>query len=273
MKIYLACNVWDHYKELVKKCNHAHLLVSFAYISQTEKINPIEWIIKDHYPINGLIIDSGAFTAWTTNKTIDLNAYIDFCHAVNERFSPTIKKLTIVNLDVIPGKMGEFVTEKDRQESAELGWKNFEVMKKAGLKPVHIFHQFEEEHWLDKLMADDGDYIGISPSNDCTITQKQEWLNWVFYKIRNKKKTHGFGVTAEKLVKSYPWYSVDSTSWLAGFKFGNIKTLKNRVSFNGLHSRDEDHVAVWTMQRIKELQTLEKETTDIWASRGVVWGD
>ena len=54
--------------------------------------------------------------------------------------------------------------------------------------------------------------------------KKTERFNF-FENIYNKYPTHkfhGLGVNDPKLIKSFPFYSVDSTSWLIGDKVGRI---------------------------------------------------
>jgi len=171
-----------------------------------------------------LMLDSGAFSAWNQGVSISLKDYIDFCLENIEVID------FIVNLDVIPGK-GPFikVTKKDIENSAYEGWKNYETMLDAGIpkeKLIHVFHQGESMDWLER-MVDEIPYIGISPANDRTTEQKMLWLDKCMNIVTDKQgfpivKFHGFGVTSLTLMLRYPWYSVDSTSWVVTGRMGSI---------------------------------------------------
>jgi len=79
-------------------------------------------------------------------------------------------------------------------------------------------------------MAKDFEYFGVSPANDVSLKEKVKWLKKVFFRIKATRKTHGFGATANTLIKQFPFYSVDSTSWKAGGLFARIPTFKNSKS-------------------------------------------
>ena len=80
-------------------------------------------------------------------------------------------------------------------------------------------------HWLEKMIEEGCEYIGISPANDRTTAQKMVWLDEVFNYLCGdegypKIKTHGFGVTALPILYRYPWFSIDSATWLMVGAYG-----------------------------------------------------
>ena len=111
-----------------------------------------------------LMLDSGAYTAWTQNAVIDLDAYAAFiCDHVDDLD-------VVVNLDVLPGRWGHMSSQTDIEKSAQAGWENWQTLTKKvpdRLRPMHVFHQGESWSWLTRLM-DYAELIGISPGNDRT---------------------------------------------------------------------------------------------------------
>ena len=86
----------------------------------------------------------------------------------------------------------------------------------------------EDLKYIDIYMKKGYDYIGIGGLGQ-EVTKKQYfvWADEVFAKICNKEgypivKTHGFAMTSFDLMLRYPWYSVDSTSWVMTSRFGGI---------------------------------------------------
>jgi hypothetical protein len=70
-------------------------------------------------------------------------------------------------------------------------------------------------------------YIGISPYMKASQNSVLRWLDHCFTRITVKDgiplcKTHGFGVTGHRIVRRYPWFSVDSTTWALSAAYGNI---------------------------------------------------
>lgn len=186
-----------------------------------------------------LILDSGAFSAWTKQININIDEYINFCleHLSYIDF--------IVNLDVIPGSPGKKdLPAEERERSAVIGWQNYEYMLERGIpkeKLIHIFHQGEKFSWLEKI-ANAMPYIGLSPANDRTTSEKMQWLDECMKYVCDENgmpivKWHGFAVTSLKLMRRYPWYSVDSTSWVMTSRMGSIYVPKYK---NGKFIYEED---------------------------------
>jgi hypothetical protein len=168
------------------------------------------------------MLDSGAFSAWYHSDSIDLDAYIAFVKEHQSKF------YSIVALDVIPGNNARMAkTTADIEAAAIQSHKNFAKMRRAGIDAIPVFHMGEDWSWLDKMIADKIPYIGISPYMKATQVNIIKWLDQVYTRIGEKDgspvcKTHGFGVTGHQLVRRYPWFSVDSTSWALSAGYGNI---------------------------------------------------
>ena len=58
----------------------------------------------------------------------------------------------------------------------------------------------------------------------------KKWLKKLVFYARDKGvKVHGLGYTSLTGMKEIPFYSVDSTSWLAGNKFGSIYCFNGKT--------------------------------------------
>lgn len=165
--------------------------------------------------MENLIMDSGAFSAWSKGLSIDFDAYIAYCLEHLEHIT------YVVNLDVIPAKPGQkSISQEEIERSASLGYRNARKMIASGIpkeKLIHVFHQNENFKWLER-MVDEFEYIGLSPANDRTTQEKMVWLDQCMPYVTDAKglptiKFHGFAVTAHSLMMRYPWFSVDSASW------------------------------------------------------------
>jgi len=158
-------------------------------------------------------LDSGAFSAWSRGTQIDLDEYCAFIRANIDHIE------VYANLDVIAGKPGGDVTKAERNEGARQSWDNFLYMKNEGLSPIPVYHIGEDWEWLDRMLEYGCDYIGLGGLVGVDSVRRRSWLDSVFLKITDAKgmpvvKTHGFGMTSIPLIFRYPWYSVDSTTWI-----------------------------------------------------------
>lgn len=169
-----------------------------------------------------LFLDSGAFGAWSRGKEIDVRDYIRYIKE-NEKFI-----WHYVNLDVIPGKFGHRDnSQAEIERSAQGSYKNQQKMKDKDLSPIPVFHQGERMHWLERYLADGEGYIGLSANKFVRIDEQRKWLDMCFNILCDKEgrplvKTHGFALTAFRLLTSYPWYTVDSTTWSLTPGYGQI---------------------------------------------------
>lgn len=170
------------------------------------------------------IIDSGAFTQWQNQKDeVNVDNYCDFLLQLTDLCNH------YVNLDAIPGKFGTIPGPEEVERAAKLSYENLKKMEARGLKPVPVFHQGERYEWLQRYVEEGYEFIGISPANDRTTDQRILWLDDVFEMLTNEKgepivRTHGLAATSPKILRRYPWYSCDSTSWRMKGDFGAIQT-------------------------------------------------
>ena len=232
-----------------------------------------------------LIIDSGAYTAWTKGSEVDLDEYINFSKEIQN--NNNLNSLVIVNLDIIPGRFGSVPCKEDIEIASQEGWKNYEKMKGEGLEVMHLFHQHEDIKWLNKLMKEKVDYIGISPANDMSSKARLKWLKGVFSIVKDKKKTHGFGVTDIKILSQIPFFSADSSNWstlarwgcsgiydgklgMRSVKYGKLKDALD-MGLDHKALRDNSFLRKEMIKTIKGYLMIEKDITKLWVTRGVKW--
>ena len=188
-----------------------------------------------------LMLDSGAFSAWTRGVEIDLDAYIDYLLEREEYIWAPI------GLDVIPGREGLTRTSRQTEEAARKTYVNLSIMRRAGVRNViPVFHHGERLEWLKKYVEDGYEYIGIAPSKSTSNRKKIEWLDDVFEYLCGDAgfppvRLHAFGETAHSIICRYPWASVDSTSWAIPASMGWVFVPPQKE--NG----DFDFLSPWFM--------------------------
>lgn len=194
----------------------------------------LEWVryLKEHPECHcKLVVDSGAYSAWSRGLDFDLDEYINFLNSNN--VIETV--FWCAEADVIPGSFGVDPTKEEIENAPNKSWENYLYMIKhvnIPKKIVPIFHQGEDFKFLKQILEykfEDGDnipYIGISPRNDVHVNEKIKWYEKVWKFIRESSNpnvlTHNFGMTSIPLMEQYPSCSSDSTSWIRSASFGNI---------------------------------------------------
>jgi len=234
MIILFATATFQRQYGLLQKTEN--ILEAWPKLKADEKL--YEWLLSEEREEDWfMLLDSGVFSTWTLGHEVDLDAYSEYCKKGLEDNAFN----AVVGVDVIPGEYGRVPTKEEVLASAAKGWDNFLcLVEEKGLpadKVVHVFHQGEDFAWLEKLMAyhdkqlaegKEGLYIGLSPANDRTTKQKILWLEQVMPYVTNpdgsaRVKWHGFGVTSFDILRRYPWFTADSTSWMRPGAYGQIR--------------------------------------------------
>jgi len=153
-----------------------------------------------------LFLDSGAFSAWNLGKPIQVQDYIDY---VKNNLS---KIDYYVVLDVIT--------------QVQASWENQCAMEAQGLKPLPVYHTEDPFPYLDRCLHYDYFCLG-GMAKGFTTKQRRDFLDACWERMTDADgapltKVHGLGMTSIDLMMRYPWYSVDSTSWLLASAMGNI---------------------------------------------------
>lgn len=202
-------------------------LLSFWDISQNQFNIPFAFELSMTTKTD-IFLDSGAFSAFTQGVNIDIQEYIDFIKKHE-------KHLTVyANLDVIGSPEGT--------------WKNQRRMEKAGLLPLPCFHHGEDPKWLKMYLSRGYDYIALGGMVPISTPDLKIWLDdiWKNYLTDDEGmpiiKVHGFGLTSNTLMRRYPWWSVDSTSWVMTGRMGGVYVPKFK---NGQYDYTED---CWKVQ-------------------------
>lgn len=165
-------------------------------------------------PCFSIFLDSGAYSAWRRQEDIPLSEYIRYV----ERHRDVID--VVVGLDVIAGHFGKkHLSVSEMRESAERSFRNTLEMRRAGIDAMPVYHQGEGLDWLKRMLDEGIDYIGISNQTWSSRDSQVAWLDMAFDYLCGRSgwpvvRTHGFGLTSMPLVRRYPYYSCDSTSWI-----------------------------------------------------------
>lgn len=199
-------------------------LASFHYIKDEATM------IKN---FNRFILDSGAFSFITSlkNKKLNWQQYvIDYGNFVKQH---DIKHFFELDIDPIVG-LKEVERLRDLLE------------KTAERKCIPVWHKSRGlNYW--KQMCKDYDYIAIGGivTQEIKRTQYRVFDNLLKIAKESRCKVHGLGFTNLEGMKKYKFYSVDSTAWLSGNKFGAVywfdgKSMKKQIKQSGKRIKSGD---------------------------------
>lgn len=173
-----------------------------------------------------LFLDSGAFSAWTQGAKIDIDEYIKFIKE-NESLITVYANLDVIKIKApIQPDPKKIKWIGPNEETAKLTLANQKIMEEAGLNPLPCFHFGEPMSYLD-YYVENYDYLALGVAGN-SGTSLMPWLDDCFKNHicdkdgMPKIRIHGFAVTGLSLMIKYPFYSVDSTSWVVTGRMGSI---------------------------------------------------
>ena len=215
-------------------------------------------------PCVSLMIDSGAYSAWSHNSSIDLKAYIKFLKSNKGKF------FSHVALDVLAQGFEKERTPESIEACAVQSCKNFHIMRDAGLDSIPVFHQGDDFKWLHQYLTQGVPFIGISCRKDLWAKEQQTWMDEVFSILTTKDgrpivKTHGFGITKVRFMLRYPWTTVDSTSWALMAAFGQIFIPQPNPDGTPNYATEPMSIAVSG----RYSKTLNKRQLEGWENQGM----
>lgn len=218
------------------------VLMSFYFLKNIQKTNA-----GQYQTIKGFktMLDSGAYTAKSKNKKIDIDALIS---------------------EIKSGGWNECAA-LDVIGNPEESYKNASYMKSKGVSAFPTFHYGEPWEFLQEY-AKNFDKVGLGGLVPVkSAVERNAWIAECMSRIW-PKKTHAFGVMGRDSLMRFPFHSVDSTSWEAGalcfggYAFANGQNLglgrpKARAAVGGKET--------YLRPECQHYLKLEKEVKARWA--------
>ena len=202
-----------------------------------------------------VFIDSGAFSAFTLGIQISVESYCEFLLRNKDIVR---KEEDILMASVLDGIGDPLQT-----------WRNQLEMEARGVKPLPCFHAGEDERYLEWYVSK-YDYITLGGMVGSSSKQLCIWLDRIWNKYlvdgsgRPRLKVHGFGITAISTMQRYPWWSVDSSSWIRTAAFGDIFTpqwgsvcISDKSPYR--HDRGQHATTLTEIEQDQVFQMLERE--------------
>ena len=223
-----------------------NVLLSYYYIRR-RGLAEIEERLKKHRGMK-ILIDSGAFTFFKDpqykEKTLEwwetyLKNYTDFVRTHRDYV------FACVELDI-----DSLVGAEQVQAWRE---KYFYPLEKEGINVIYLYHLDKDLDYFEQLCKRHA-YVGFSyleMKRNIDDPHEIELLINTLFDIAKKYRTaiHGFAITGNKMLLQYPFFSADSTTYLAGAQFGEI----NYFEAGALKHLKKD---VWKTQYMVKLQAL-----------------
>lgn len=157
-----------------------------------------------------ILLDSGAFSAYSKGRNISLIDYIDFIRAHEEVIDRYIA------LDVIG--------------DPDITQAYYEIMRSKGISPIPVFHFGGDFRYLDYYVERGETLIALGGS--AMIRNKQTVAAWIA-EVNSRYPSvefHLLGSSSRQITDSVRLYSCDSSTWILQAINGNPKHIKGKTA-------------------------------------------
>jgi hypothetical protein len=208
--------VWQPVNEMLIRKGAGRCL-SFAY---PKSLTQYCDLAKSMGVRSRVMMDSGAFSAWTQGRVVDLEKLSATFAALLDGYGDRCE-FVLINLDVIPGRKGVDATPEQIADAVQRSRENFAILKKrfAGLV-LPVFHQDEPLTYFQALV-NEAPYVCLSPRNDLAEKQRVKWAKDFSDRALNCR-FHGLAATGFNMTRKVQWHSVDSAAWIRAASYGTI---------------------------------------------------
>lgn len=290
MLIYMAgCESTDT-QDVVREGFISHGFFSYYYMRSGEV--KLAWFKSAREHVKDIIVDSGAHTFFSemsqTGLSVSVHRKVTKTLDTPEAYFAKYLQWLLANYEFydyfVELDIGEITGQKQVLE-----WR--EILKTNGLfkKCITVYHPetctFDE--YIEMLKDSESHYVALE--GDRPRRKRLDYLRLIKPAYERGIKVHGFAMTKNDVFTTYPFYSVDSTSWKAGMQYGSakfitgtgikIKRYANRTSAFKIHGMNTDffskdkRVARFNMQKatLRAFSKIEDDTTRLWEKRGIIW--
>lgn len=184
--------------------DRVRVLISFHYFRDVD----LDKLFGERWPgpPPEVFADSGAYSAFAAGADVKVEEYASWLTRWRHWFQ------VAANLDVIG----------DGPAAAAATRSNQEWLEDRGFQVLPVFHAAEPWEALEHYLDSGYPYLALGGLVGRRPTSIMAWLVRCFQMARGRAVFHGFGLTSWRPLADLPWFSVDSSTWGASYRYGQL---------------------------------------------------
>lgn len=204
MKIYhVAVDSSTAETEALRMVKPPYLLLSYHYFRN----KPLKDFVRKIGYTPEIMLDSGAYSAWTKGKGIALTDYMQYIDENSEHIT------RYINLDVF--------------QDNEMSYDYYRIMKRKGYNPIPVIQYGDDyQEWLDNYYYHGERFIALGGTVPVkSKSEVSEWvklLSWMYPEV----DFHLLGSSSRKIIDHCDMYSCDSSTWFMQAIMGKPNHIK-----------------------------------------------
>lgn len=189
MTIYFVATTNKEELEVIRELKPENVLVSYWYF----KNKPMREFCEEIGYSPNILLDSGAYSAFTKGKTVNL---LDYMRYITDNL-PFLE--SYISLDVIT--------------DAQLSVAFYDLMRMKGLDPIPVYHYGEDQGTLDHYLTVGANRVALGGT--VPIKNKRVVADWCkeLHSMHPEINFHLLGSTSKVVRESESVSSCDASSW------------------------------------------------------------
>ena len=208
-----------------------HRCFSYAYVGEGSEQYMKQSFEAMRYCLDNevkVFLDSGAFSFFNTLAKLGRDE--KYIRKYIRRYAEWVYQMGPQAFD--------FYVNFDYIQKCPVIYQVLKDLQELGLRPVPVYHGDSSIDWFQRYIDEGHKLIGLGTMRTRRVShrEKRRFFDMCFnVAAKHGVALHGFAVTGQNMFR-YPWYSVDSTSWVIAAVNGQIITIDTaRKSVVNLH--------------------------------------
>lgn len=213
MKLFFSGNSGSLLREqtIYNRVKFPHRCLSYAYLGIRRNDQLSAWEMYRELKRPAIFMDSGAFTL-QTDTAVGIKEAVAFARKYATFIQENEQSL-------------EHYVSVDWRRNGKISWDMQKRLEDWGLKPLPVYHAEDDFAWFEKLCAAKYPIVCVSkPDRAGALTLDRLYKQVFSVAHEHGTLVHGLSETGSNIFR-YPFYSVDSTSWLQDAGRGYIIQL------------------------------------------------
>lgn len=213
----------NHFRRFLLDNGATGLLYSFYYLRKAIRAGDVfmDDLKADSLRADYVYVDSGGFTlqrAVASGKLdVDLDSYIRDYYEFAEEMRPYVQVWGAVDC----------LTPHHKTSGTQFKWEHMDrAVYEARARGIHIAPTIFGHEDLDSLRKSDYlqnfDIVGLSGTKKSRAKSRSLFMQLQ----RAGMRVHGYAMTSQEEFRAYDFFSVDSSTWLGGQKYGSTYVFR-----------------------------------------------
>jgi hypothetical protein len=299
MKLFLVVSPIKKYMTTIRNSDVKNILISYFYWKDVKPPELLDFFKEMQSKGVTIFLDSGAFTFINQQRK---NKQL----VAKDKLTEYFFQFTNDYIGFIKQYYNYIAGYAEMDVDTVIGFQK--VLALRNLFPQEILPKLipvyhPETRTMEDWKHDCNNYPFVALGSKTGSTEMSYYKTMTKYPYQNGNKVHGFALVNQTILKKYPFYSADSSSWMSCSRYGQLMVFdkalgrlvqfhyRNREkilkylptimkyvpNFKEMYEREGVQGRISRIERLKvtasSYKELEEYLTRVWERKGITWSE